>query len=165
MNTARCERIYNHLSWRQLQWNGGRNPRWCIGLSAHGPTKICELTEQQVGTEAYLPNPAHMARRSWKQGPLIGSFSTMAIVRRISCWAGRGILANILGYSIPYLRGEWLSCLMVGVREQEWFFFLIDLLWSHRVHIYIYSIGHVMCAQTMFGRAWHALSTVRSQAL
>ena len=28
-------------------------------------------------------------------------------------------LTNILGYSIPYLRGEWLSCLMVGVGEQE----------------------------------------------
>ena len=28
-------------------------------------------------------------------------------------------LTNILGYSIPYLRGEYLSCLMVGVGEQE----------------------------------------------
>ena len=36
------------------------------------------------------------------------------------CWAGHGILTNILGYSIPYLRGECLSCLMVGAEEQEW---------------------------------------------
>ena len=42
---------------------------------------------------------------------------------------------------------------------------VIDLLRSHRAHIYIHGIGHMMCAQTMFGRVWHTLSTVRSQAL
>ena len=42
---------------------------------------------------------------------------------------------------------------------------VIDLLRSHEVHIYTYGMGHMMCAQTMFGRAWHALSNVRSQAL
>ena len=36
-----------------------------------------------------------------------------------SCWAGHGIFTNILGYSIPYLRDEWLRCLMMGVEEQE----------------------------------------------
>ena len=41
---------------------------------------------------------------------------------------------------------------------------VIIILRSHRAHIYTYGIGHMMCAQTMFGRAWHALSTVRSQA-
>ena len=42
---------------------------------------------------------------------------------------------------------------------------VIDLLRSHRAHIYTYGMGHMMCAQTMFGRVWHALSIVRSQAL
>ena len=42
---------------------------------------------------------------------------------------------------------------------------VIDLLRSHRAHIYTYGMGHMMCAQTMFGRAWHALYIVRSQAL
>ena len=42
---------------------------------------------------------------------------------------------------------------------------VIDLLRSHGAHIYIHGMGHMMCAQTMFGRAWHALSIVRSQAL
>ena len=70
-------------------------------------------------------------------------------------------MTNILGYSIPYLRGEWLSVLDDGSRRAR----VIDLLRSHGAHIYIHGIGHMMCAQTMFGRAWHALSTVRSQAL
>ena len=70
-------------------------------------------------------------------------------------------MTNILGYSIPYLRGELVE-LLGGVSRRAR---VIDLLRSHGTHIYTYSMGHMMCAQTMFGRAWHALSIVRSQAL
>ena len=70
-------------------------------------------------------------------------------------------MTNILGYSIPYLRGEWFELLDSGSKRAR----VIDLLRLHRAHIYTYGMGHMMCAQTMFGRAWHALSTVRSLAL